>query len=60
MPWTPQDYPSSMKNLPPVVRRKAIDIANALLREGQDEGRAIRIAVSRARQWARRGVGGRR
>jgi uncharacterized protein YdaT len=31
MPWTAQRYPSSMKNLPPIVREKAIEIANALL-----------------------------
>jgi uncharacterized protein YdaT len=41
-----------MKNLPPAVRRKAIEIANALLRERCPEGRAIRIAIARAKQWA--------
>lgn len=41
-----------MKNLPPRVRRKAIEIANALLREGTAEGRAIRIGVWSARRWA--------
>jgi uncharacterized protein YdaT len=40
-----------MKNLPPRVRRKAIEIANALLKEGYDEGRCIRIAIWRARRW---------
>jgi uncharacterized protein YdaT len=43
-----------MKNLPPRVRHKAIEIANALLKEGYDEGRCIRIAIWRAR---RRGGG---
>lgn len=58
MPWTAQRYPSSMKNLPPMVREKAIEIANALLEEGHPEGRAIRIAIARAREWAeRRGLG---
>ncbi|WP_332826065.1 hypothetical protein [Ramlibacter sp.] len=52
MPWTAQRYPVSMRNLPELVRLKAIDIANALLDEGMDEGRAIRIAIARARQWA--------
>jgi uncharacterized protein YdaT len=42
-----------MKNLPPHVRLQAIAIANALLAEGYDEGRCIRIAIARARQWAR-------
>lgn len=52
MPWTAQRYPVSMRNLPQPVRVKAIEIANALLDEGMDEGRAIRIAIAKARQWA--------
>jgi uncharacterized protein YdaT len=43
-----------MKNLPPVVREKAILIANALLYEGYPEGQCIRIAIARAREWAAR------
>ena len=36
---------------------KAIVIANALLEDGYSEGLAIRIAISRAREWAsRRGI----
>lgn len=53
MPWSAERYPLSMKNLPPGVRRKAIEIANALLAEGYPEGQAIRIAIAQARQWAR-------
>lgn len=53
MPWRTDRYPASMKNLPPHVRLQAIAIANALLAEGYDEGRCIRIAIARARQWAR-------
>jgi uncharacterized protein YdaT len=41
-----------MRNLPPLVRDKAIEIANALLREGHEEGSAIRIAIAKARDWA--------
>lgn len=52
MPWNPSYYPASMKRLPPGVRAKAIEIANALLREGHDEGRAIRIGISKAKAWA--------
>jgi uncharacterized protein YdaT len=48
MPWNKNDYPSSLKNLPADVRNKAIEIANALLDEGYDEGRAIAIATDRA------------
>jgi uncharacterized protein YdaT len=51
MPWDESYFPRSMVNLPPEVRSKAIEIANALLEEGYDEGRAIRIAISQARRW---------
>ena len=54
MPWNELDYPRSMDNLPPVVRSKAIDIANALLAEGYEEGLAIRIAIAKAKEWAAR------
>ncbi len=51
MPWTKDNYPDSMKNLDPKVRDKAIDIANALLKEkDMDEGRAIAIAMSQAKK----------
>ncbi|WP_025847185.1 DUF2188 domain-containing protein [Paenibacillus ehimensis] len=51
MPWNKRDYPVSMKNLEPRVREKAIDIANALLDEGYEEGRAIAIATAKAKEW---------
>lgn len=41
-----------MQSLAPEVRAKAIDIANALQGEGMDEGKAIRIAIAKAKQWA--------
>jgi uncharacterized protein YdaT len=43
-----------MKRLPPLVREKAIEIANALLDGGMDEGKAIRIAIAKAKEWANR------
>jgi uncharacterized protein YdaT len=53
MPWTKNDYPPSMKNLPVEVREKAIEIANALLEEQEiDEGIAIATGISRAKDWA--------
>lgn len=52
MPWTVDRPPASMRQLPPKVRRKAVEIANQLLREGLDEARAIRIATAKARAWA--------
>ncbi|HVW69093.1 MAG TPA: hypothetical protein VHB68_08955 [Steroidobacteraceae bacterium] len=55
MPWNESHFPRSMVNLPPDVRTKAIEIANALLAEGYEEGRAIRIAIAQAKRWAQRG-----
>jgi uncharacterized protein YdaT len=52
MPWTEQRCPPAMQSLAPEVRAKAIDIANALQGEGMDEGKAIRIAIAKAKQWA--------
>jgi uncharacterized protein YdaT len=54
MPWNSDYFPTSMKHLPPVVREKAIEIANALLDEGMEEGKAIRIAIAKAKKWAGR------
>ena len=50
MPWNSAYYPRSMSHLPEVVRAKAIEIANALLDEGYEEGRAIRIAIAKAKE----------
>ncbi len=52
MPWTKQNYPPSLKNFMAPVRSKAIEIANALLNEGYDEGKAIAIATAKAEEWA--------
>ena len=54
MPWNSTRYPVSMRHLSASVRYKAIAIANALLAEGMDEGPAIRIAIAKAEDWARR------
>lgn len=51
MPWNMNDYPASMKNLDPLIRKKAIDIANALLDDGYPDDRAIPIATSQAEKW---------
>lgn len=56
MPWTLERYPPAMRGLPLAVRAKAIEIANALLADGHDEGRAIRIAIAAAKKWARGGA----
>ncbi|HUC93654.1 MAG TPA: hypothetical protein VMS09_16820 [Paenibacillus sp.] len=52
MPWRKGDYPESLKNFSPRVRDKAVEIANALLKDGYEEGRAIAIATSQAKEWA--------
>jgi uncharacterized protein YdaT len=52
MPWDDVHFPPAMLHLPEWVREKAIEIANALLAEGYDEGRAIRIAIAQAKRWA--------
>lgn len=52
MPWSEDKYPISMKNLTAEVRRKAVEIANALLADGMSEDRAIPIATAKAEEWA--------
>jgi uncharacterized protein YdaT len=51
MPWIKGDYPVSMKNLDVQVREKAVEIANAILAENGDEGRAIAIGIAKAKEW---------
>lgn len=41
MPWNNGDYPQSYKNQPEKLRQKAVEIANALLEEGIEDGIAI-------------------
>lgn len=51
MPWTyPSDVPDSMKYLKPSIQRKAVSIANAILRNGADEGTAIATAIKNAKK----------
>lgn len=52
MPWSESNYPDSLKNFMAPVRRKAIQIANSLLEQGYNEGRAISIATAQAEEWA--------
>lgn len=52
MPCDEAYYPPSMRRLPPLIRAKAIEIANAMLAEGHDEGMAIRVAIAKAKSWA--------
>ena len=52
MPYSKTDYPVSLKNFMAPVRSKAIEIANALLADGNDESKAIAIATAQAEKWA--------
>jgi hypothetical protein len=52
VPQTLLPPPSVVIESVPEARLKAIEIANALLYEGYDEGKAIRIAIARAKDWA--------
>lgn len=51
MPWTMDDYPQSWKNLDKLERKKAIDIGNAMLKDGYKEDCAIPIATKQAESW---------
>ncbi|RDC55978.1 hypothetical protein DU508_14075 [Pedobacter chinensis] len=51
MPWYNGDYPPSYKNQPIPLREKAVEIANALLQEGVEEGIAIATGLKRARTY---------
>lgn len=51
MPWYNGDYPPSYKNQPVKLREKAVEIANALLEEGAEEGIAIATGLKRAREY---------
>lgn len=50
MPWYNGDYPPSYKNQPKKLREKAVEIANALLQEGTEEGIAIATGLKHARE----------
>lgn len=51
MPWYNGDFPPSYKNQPVKIRNKAVEIANALLEEGAEEGIAIATGLKRAREY---------
>lgn len=49
--WTMDDYPDTWKHFEPLERKKAIDIANAMLKEGYKESDLIPIATAQAKKW---------
>lgn len=54
MPWCNGDYPPSYKNQPKKIREKAVEIANALLADGAEEGVAIATGLKNAREFFKR------
>lgn len=55
MVWTKNSYPDAFKNLEKDVKDKAIEIANALMRDNpdMDEGEIIATAIKKAKQSER-------
>lgn len=54
MPWSMSDFPAALKNLPENVRKKAIEIANALLEKGMEDGSALAIAITNAKKFVKK------
>lgn len=53
MPCTLKGYPEAWKEFEALKRQKAIEIANAMLREGYLEKDVIPIATKKAKDWYR-------
>lgn len=51
MPYGAGEFPHTWKNVDPATRGKAVSILNALLDEGMEEGKAIAVALTKAREW---------
>jgi len=50
--YTQDTYPEAFKKLQPEIRKKAIEILNALIEEEEMEaGKAIPISISKAKEW---------
>jgi uncharacterized protein YdaT len=51
MPWYNGDYPPSYKNQPKYLREKAVEIANEIIKENDNEGLAIATGLKKAREY---------
>lgn len=53
MKWTFEDFEADLKELKPIVKEKAIKIANKLLRNGRfnDQGEALKEGIKQAEEW---------
>ncbi|MGA8513293.1 MAG: hypothetical protein WB821_00795 [Burkholderiaceae bacterium] len=50
--WNQTNYPNSINQLPTELRPKAIEIANALLEQGAQEDKAVRLGMATASHWS--------
>ena len=51
MPWQyPDNVPESAKYLKPSIQRKAVSIANAILRAGGSDSTAIAVGIKKAKE----------
>ncbi len=53
MPFTMKGYPEKWKDFEVIKRQKAIEIANAMLKEGYLEKDVVPIAAKKAKDWYR-------
>lgn len=53
MPFTMKGYPEKWKEFEVIKRQKAIEIANAMLKEGYLEKDVVPIAAKKAKDWYR-------
>lgn len=51
MPFTMKGYPEKWKEFEVIKRQKAIEIANAMLKEGYLEKDVVPIAAKKAKDW---------
>jgi len=50
--WTVNNFPFTETNLNPNVQEKAVEIANQLYEDGEEEGEALyKKAVIKAKEW---------
>jgi len=50
MPWSAKDVEKHIKNLSPVQKAAWVRVANSVLKDSGDEGKAVRIANSQAKK----------
>ncbi len=56
MTWTMKKYPEAFSSFTKETRKKAVDIANAIVEDGKDAGMAIATAAKQAKQWAEENI----